>query len=93
MPESWGAAGACALPISSRCRANKPPRVFSESMRAGRRFRVYPPANDLAMGGGSGKTGGGVSSMYSYIQLPHASPLRAFPTDYQMGVAEKHVPH
>lgn len=87
MPGSWGAAGTCA------CAANKPPaaepisppRVFSEGMRTGRRFRVCPPVDDLAMGGGSGKTGGEVSSMYSYIQLPHVSPLRAFPTDCQMG--------
>lgn len=75
----------CVLPISPCCGANKPPRVFSEGMRTGRRFRVCHPANDLAMGGGSGKIGGEVSSMYSYIQLPHVSPLRVFPTDSQMG--------
>ena len=67
-----------AEPISPRA-------FFSEGMRTGRRFRVCPPANDLAMGGGGGKTGGEVSSMYSYIQLPHVSSLRAFPIDSQMG--------
>nr|DAO51461.1 MAG TPA: hypothetical protein [Caudoviricetes sp.] len=34
-------------------------------------------------GGGSGKTGGAVSCMYSYIQLPHAFASRAFPIHWE----------
>ena len=57
MPGELGALLVRVLPISPCCGANKPPRVFSEGMRAGRRFRVCPPVNDLAMEGVAEKQG------------------------------------
>lgn len=67
-----------AEPISPRV-------IFLEACTRGSDFGYRPFHDKWAMGGGGGKTGGEVSSMYSYIQLPHVSPLRVFPIDSQMG--------